>query len=103
VHEWDITRFTQLARVTSGHDTLDSFVEYDTAIDSSEDARQLMCDDDDGNSSVSAQAFDHVIELDGHDRIETGGRLVEKQELRLEHQGSGDAGALLHATRDLPR
>ena len=40
------------------------------------------------------------VELDRRDRVETGGRLVEEQEIGLEHQGAGDAGALFHAARD---
>ncbi len=35
--------------------------------------------------------------------IEPGRRLVEEQEIGLQHHGAGNAGAFLHTTRDLAR
>ena len=38
---------------------------------------------------------------DGADRVEAGVRLVDEQDLGVEHQGPGQAGALAHAAGDL--
>ncbi len=43
------------------------------------------------------------IERRSRDRVEAGRRLVEEQELRVERERAGEAGALDHAARKLGR
>ena len=62
---------------------------------------ELVSHDDDGDAEVAAERDDEFVELDRGDRVESGGRLVEEQQIGLEHHGARNAGALLHAARDL--
>ena len=87
----------------SRHDPFRGLVQHDAGVGDEEDARQLVRHDDDGDAKVAAERDDQLIELHRRNRIETGGRLVEEQEIGLEHHGAGDAGALLHAAGNLAR
>ena len=100
VHERDLRFVAQFARVAPCHDPFRGLVQHDAVVGHEKDARQLVRHDDDRDAQVAAEREDELIELDGRDRVETGGRLVEEQEIGLEHQGAGNAGALLHAARD---
>ena len=53
--------------------------------------------------SASRSSQDQLVEGGGADRVEPGGRLVEEQQLRIERQRAGDAGALAHAAGQLGR
>src|SRR3546814_8472932 len=64
---------------------------------------EVVCDEEDGKAERVAQLRDELVEAGGADRVEAGGRLVEEQKLRVEREGAGDAGALLHAARQLGR
>ncbi len=46
---------------------------------------------------LSERSRDQFVEGGGADRVEAGGRLVEEQQLRVQRQGAGQAGALDHA------
>src|SRR5260221_5577829 len=46
---------------------------------------------------------DQLVDDIGHDRVEPGGRLVEKDDLGLGGDGAGEGDALLHAARQLGR
>ena len=103
MHERDLRLVAQLARVATRHDAFRGLVQDDAVVGHEKDARQLVRHDDDGDADVAAERDDELVELDRRDRVEAGGRLVEEQEIGLEHQGAGDAGALLHAARDFAR
>jgi hypothetical protein len=45
------------------------------------------------------QCLDQGIEIAGRDRIETGGRLIEKDDRRVQRQGARQRHALGHAAR----
>ena len=68
-----------------------------------EDALQLVRDDDGRHAEAVVQRQDQLVELDRAHRIEPGRRLVEEEQRRIEGQRARDAGALLHAARDLRR
>ena len=66
--------------------------------------RRHVVGDRDGRGAEALHAVDDQIVDDvGHDRIETGGRLVEEDDLRIGRDGARQADALLHAARKLGR
>src|SRR5579862_5154206 len=54
-----------------------------------------------GEIEAGLQIADQLVEIGGGDRIKPGGRLVEKQDLRIERKGARQPGALAHAAREL--
>ena len=54
-----------------------------------------------GQSRTLFQAEDKIVEGRGADRIEPGGRLVEKQNIRVESERTGQSGTLAHAPGQL--
>jgi hypothetical protein len=64
---------------------------------------QIVGDHDHGKAQAALQAEDQAVELTRPDRIETGGWLVEEQDLRVEGQGAGESGPLAHTARQLGR
>src|SRR5690242_1335537 len=54
-----------------------------------------------GQAKAALQIADQFVEGAGGDRIETGGRLVEKNDLRIEGQRAGETGPLAHAAGQL--
>src|SRR5690606_11381306 len=57
-------------------------------------------DEEDGETERLLQVVDELVEGGGADRIETGGRLVEKEDFRIEREGARKAHTLLHAARE---
>jgi hypothetical protein len=47
---------------------------------------------------LGVEIDDQLVEVAGANRVETGVRLVEEDDLGVEHQGAGQAGPLAHAT-----
>jgi len=47
--------------------------------------------------SFRFELHDQLDNLTGCDRVETGGRLVEKQDVGIERQGAGQSHTLLHS------
>src|SRR5438477_2230051 len=74
----------------------------DTAADR-EQRREVMGDDDDGNSQALVQPADQRVDAAGGERIEIRGRLVEKQDAWIERQRPRKCGALDHAAGQLGR
>jgi hypothetical protein len=60
-------------------------------------------DHDHGQAEAALQAADQPVECRGADRVEAGGRLVEKQALRVKGERAGKTGALAHAAREFGR
>src|SRR5262245_41701236 len=85
----------KLARWTAGADGAHGGVEKDRFIADAEDARQLVRHDHEGAAQAVAQLADELVEPARRDRVEAGGWLVEKQDLRVERQGARQPGALL--------
>ena len=103
MHERDLRFVAKFARVAPCHDAFRGLVQNDAVVSHEKNARQLVGHDDDRDAQVAAEREDELVELDRRDRVEPGGRLVEEQEIGLEHQGAGNAGALFHAARDFAR
>ena len=61
----------------------------------------VVRDDQEGRLDLGVEVDDQLVEVGGADRVETRVRLVEQQDLRVEHERSGQAGALAHAAGDL--
>src|SRR5262249_37722494 len=66
-----------------------------------EDTGQLVRDDHHGGAEAGAQLQDQVVEPARADRIQSGRRLVEEQDVGVERHGPRDTGALEHASADL--
>ena len=62
---------------------------------------QVMGDHEDGKTQGPIQGVDQRIEARRADRIQSGGRFVEKQDLRVHRQGAGEPGPFAHAARQL--
>src|SRR5690606_3660128 len=56
-----------------------------------------------GGSEFAHTLADQAVNQISHDGIEPGGGFIEKEDLRLDGDGSGQANALAHATRKLCR
>src|SRR5687767_13590024 len=56
-----------------------------------------------GGAQVVHALLDQLVDDLAHDRIEAGGRLVEKDDLRLGRDGTGQGHALLHAAGQFSR
>src|SRR5262249_24226458 len=64
---------------------------------------QLMGNNDDRGTEAVPEPQNQVVQSPGSQRIESSGRLVKKQQGRVEGHGSGQAGPLPHAAADLCR
>jgi hypothetical protein len=93
----------QAARIALGDDASRLAVEQDHAIHRDEDAAEIVGHDDERDVEVLRQPADRGVERRRGDGIETRRRLVQEQDRRVERHRSRDAGALLHAARELRR
>ena len=57
----------------------------------------VMGGDQDGQVALALEAREHLPHGDARDRVEAGGRLVEKEDLRLVHQAARDFQPAPHA------
>src|SRR5258708_3954018 len=53
------------------------------------EAVEVVRHHEDGEFEAALQVADQQVEIGGADRIETGGRLVEEEDLGIERQGAG--------------
>ena len=80
----------------------DALVEqHGDAITSRIKAVQIVRHHENREAEALVQALDQLVVVRRADRVEAGGRLVEEQQLRVERQGAGQAGALAHAAGKL--
>src|SRR5580658_2867546 len=91
------------AWISGGDDGAALPVEHDAPRHDLEDARQLVGDDDDGESQSPVESENELVELHGAHRVEPGRRLIEEHEARLQRHGARDGRALLHSARELGR
>ena len=56
---------------------------------------------EDRNAEAPLQAAQKLVERRRADRIQAGGRLVEKKNFRIERQGARETSAFAHAARQL--
>src|SRR5690349_1710861 len=103
VHARILARIAQRRRVAARDYAACAAVEHDALISDREDALQLVRDDDGGHAEAVIQRQEQLIELERAHRVETGGRLVEEEQRGIEGERARDAGALLHASRQLRR
>ena len=61
----------------------------------------VVGDDQERRVDLGVQVDDELVEVGDADRVEAGVRLVEQDDLGVEHQGAGQAGALAHTAGDL--
>ena len=66
-------------------------IEIDRIVPDGKDARQFMGDDDDRRPEAVPQFKDQVIQQAGAHRIESSRRLIEKEDVRIEGHGPGQA------------
>ena len=77
--------------------------EHDAARGNALEAQQIMRNHDDRGPALPAERDGQVVDLLRAHGIEAGGRLVADEQLRIEREGPGEGGALLHATAQLAR
>ena len=78
-------------------------VEHDHAGRDAKGARHVVGHDDRGHAAFAGQLEGEFVDHRGHDRIESGSRLVAEEQLRIEREGAGQADALFHSAADLGR
>ena len=66
-------------------------------------ARNVVRDDDQRRARCFFRLEQQLVDLAGGDRIEAGARLVDEQDVRVERHRPRQAGALLHAAREVRR
>src|SRR5713101_1185005 len=66
-----------------------------------EDARQLVGHHHHGGAEAVSQLEDEVVQEARADGVESGRRLVEEEDVRVQGHGPGQAGPLAHAAADL--
>jgi hypothetical protein len=50
------------------------------------------------DAQIAAERQDKLIKLNSRNRVKPGRRLIEEEEIGLQHQSAGNAGPLFHAT-----
>ena len=71
-------------------------VQKDAVVGDREDAGQLVGNHDDRCAKIRAQLEDQIVEQARANRIESGRRLVEEQDVRIERHRTRQPRALLH-------
>src|SRR5262245_37342195 len=74
-----------------------AFVDHGDAVGNLAGRRHVVGDGDGGGTQALHAVNDEVVNDVGHDRVETGGRLVEEDNLGIGGDGARQANALLHA------
>src|SRR5450755_3932365 len=100
-HPGVVARIAQDLRVAFGNDALDALVEHDYPVRHGVNTGELVGHDDKRDVQALCEAQDEQIELGRGNRVESGRRLVQKQDRRIEGHGARDRCALLHAATDL--
>ena len=77
--------------------------QHGDAVADREQRVQIVRDEEHGQPEAGLQIADQPVELGSGDRIEAGGRLVEKQDLGIERQRPREPGPLAHSARQLRR
>ena len=77
--------------------------EHGDAMANGEERGGVMGDDDDRDPEALIELLDQRIDAAGRERIEVGRRLVEKEDSRVEREGTRQRCALDHAARELRR
>ena len=83
------------------HDVL--VEQHGDAITNRIEAVQIVRHHENGEAEAVVQSLDEFVVVGGADRVEAGGRLVQEQQLGVEGQRPGQAGALAHAAGELGR
>src|SRR5690348_14897530 len=78
-------------------------VEEDRVISDCEDTGKFVRYDDDSGVETGAELQHELVEEPAADRVETGGRLVEEKQFRIERHCTRESGALPHSAGDLGR
>ena len=78
-------------------------IEEDGPVRHLEDARKFMGDHDDGRPEAFFSLEDEFVQIMGGDRIQAGGGLVEKEDVWIQGDGPGQAGAFAHPTAEFRR
>ena len=71
-----------------------------TIVGDGEQARQLVADNDDRGAKTVTKIDDQVVEPARGDRVQSGGRLVEEQDVGIERQRARQARPLAHAAAE---
>jgi hypothetical protein len=100
VYECEFRFIPQFAGITLSHYAFCGLVQNDALVGNEENAGQFVCDNHNRDTQVVAESQDELVKLNCSYRVETGGGFVKEQEIGLEHQRTGNASTLLHATRD---
>src|SRR5258705_4448500 len=80
-----------------------SFVEHGDPVSYPACPAHIMCHDDQSCSVFGLAPYEQLIDLGGGDTIQAAARLISQQNLRFKHQSSGEAGPLLHTSRECGR
>ena len=91
----------QVLRPTFGNDSLLALVEHNDTVGEGIDTVQFMGDNHKGHSESFAKPKDESIELGRSYRIQSRGRLIEKEHRGIKRHRSRNRGAFLHTAADL--
>ncbi len=80
-----------------------AFIDDNGPVGNQVGAGQLVSNHNDGHVKRPFQLHDQLIETGGNNRVETSGRLVKEQYLRIHGKGAGDTRTLLHASAQFRR
>src|SRR5258705_11493979 len=80
-----------------------SFVEHGDPVSYPTGPVHIMCHDDQSCPVFGLAPHEQLIDLKGGDTIQATARLIGQQNLRFKHQCSGEAGPLLHTSRECGR
>src|SRR5258706_533511 len=90
----------QLVRRADGHFVVD---QHGDPVADREQGDEVVGDDDEGDAEALVKLLDQRVDAAGGDRIEVGGRFVEKENLRVERERPREGGALDQAVDDALR
>ena len=61
----------------------------------------VVGDDEEGRVDLGVEVDEELVDVRRADRVQAGVRLVDEEDLRVEDEGPGEAGALAHPAGDL--
>src|SRR4051794_32292498 len=96
-----VVRVEQLRRGTGLHDA--ALPQHCDVVRDATRGHDVVCDDYVAAAVLRVHFLNQLAEERGADRVQPRVRLVEEDDLRVEHERASKAGALAHAARQLVR
>src|SRR3954452_12233214 len=96
-----VVRVEEFGRGAGFHDS--ALPQHCDVVRNAARGHDVVSDDDVAAAVLRVHFLDQLAEECGADRVETRVRLVEENDLRVEHERTCEAGALAHTARELVR